>query len=585
MAQIGEVIDDKYEILKLIGKGGMSRVYLAMDKRLNKQWAVKEIAKRVRDKNNEVVIQSAIAEANMIKKLDHPALPRIVDIIDNGDVICVVMDYIEGEPLNRIIESEGAQPEGSVIEWAKQLCEVLDYLHTRTPPIIYRDMKPANIMLKPDGTVKLIDFGIAREYKEHNVADTINMGTKGYAAPEQFGNAGQTDARTDVYCLGVTLYHLLTGHNPAEPPYEIYPIRHWDPSLSAGLEVIVQKCVQQNPEDRYQSCAELMYALQHYEEYGEEYRAAQRKKLRVFAVTAVTSLLCFGLGLSSLGMRTNVKNSDYKEQLDRAARENNIDNKIGYILKANEIMPIEKEPYLRLVEVFTDNASEEGQSFTTEEEKILQQCIVEHGEELQKEDPDAYARISYRIGMLYWVYYSYGGDSNEDVRQKAAVTWFDDVLTYGESSHVTDSNDKEDYDYKLAEIYKSIGSFNDEINRDFRESNDVSGKFEKQWKNINELLSKTTANDAPMVQLQTYRLIVNQIIVRAENFKNDKIEKDSMNSVLKDVYERLGDVNVSGIPEAQKIKEDIESKKEDAQKAINRAFKDDKKSDGKQVEK
>ena len=97
MAAIGEVIDDKYEILKLIGKGGMSRVYLAMDKRLNKQWAVKEIEKRARDKNNEVVIQSAIAEANMIKKLDHPALPRIVDISDNGSVIYVIIDDIELE--------------------------------------------------------------------------------------------------------------------------------------------------------------------------------------------------------------------------------------------------------------------------------------------------------------------------------------------------------------------------------------------------------------------------------------------------------------------------------------------------------
>ena len=178
MAAIGEVIDDKYEILKLIGRGGMSRVYLAMDKRLNKQWAVKEIEKRARDKNNEVVIQSAIAEANMIKKLDHPALPRIVDIIDNGNVIYVIMDYIEGESLNKVLDAYGAQPQEAVIEWAKQLSEVLDYLHTRVPPVIYRDMKPANIMLKPDGTIRLIDFGIAREYKKGKAGDTTSIGTR-----------------------------------------------------------------------------------------------------------------------------------------------------------------------------------------------------------------------------------------------------------------------------------------------------------------------------------------------------------------------------------------------------------------------
>ena len=261
MAERGTIIEGKYEVLKLIGKGGMSKVYLAMDKNLNKQWAIKEIERKAYDKNNEVVVASAMAEANMMKKLDYPSLPRIVDIIEKENVIYVVMDYIEGETLSSVLSKEGAQPQEVVIEWAKELCRVLDYLHTQNPPIIYRDMKPANIMLQPNGNIKLIDFGIAREYKEQNLADTVSLGTKGYAAPEQFGGKGQTDARTDVYCLGVTLYHLLTGQNPCEPPYEIYPIRYWNPQLSSGLEAIIQKCTQLNPEDRYQSCAELLYAL------------------------------------------------------------------------------------------------------------------------------------------------------------------------------------------------------------------------------------------------------------------------------------------------------------------------------------
>ena len=123
----------------------------------------------------------------MMKKLDYPSLPRIVDIIEKENVIYVVMDYIEGETLSSVLSKEGAQPQEVVIEWAKELCRVLDYLHTQNPPIIYRDMKPANIMLQPNGNIKLIDFGIAREYKEQNLADTVSLGTKGYAAPEQFG--------------------------------------------------------------------------------------------------------------------------------------------------------------------------------------------------------------------------------------------------------------------------------------------------------------------------------------------------------------------------------------------------------------
>ncbi len=146
-------------------------------------------------------------------------------------------------------------------------------------------MKPSNIMLKPDGKVMLIDFGIAREFKDTSVADTTCLGTQGYAAPEQYGGQGQTDARTDIYCLGATLYHLLTGHNPSEPPYEMYPIRYWNPELSSGLEEIILKCTQKNPDDRYQSCAELLYALEHYNELDIEYKRKQTLKWRSFLCT------------------------------------------------------------------------------------------------------------------------------------------------------------------------------------------------------------------------------------------------------------------------------------------------------------
>lgn len=210
---IGTVIEGKYEILKLIGTGGMSYVYLAMDKRLNKQWAVKEIKKTANGKNDEIIENSLLTEANLMKKLDHPALPRIVDIIDNGETIYVIMDYIEGESLDKILCEYGAQPQELVIDWAKQVCDALQYLHSQNPPIIYRDMKPSNIMLKPEGNIKIIDFGIAREYKEQSLADTKVLGTKGYASPEHYGNR-QTDARSDIYTLGMTMHHLLTGADP-----------------------------------------------------------------------------------------------------------------------------------------------------------------------------------------------------------------------------------------------------------------------------------------------------------------------------------------------------------------------------------
>lgn len=229
----GAVIDGKYEILKQIGKGGMSVVYLAMDLRLNKQWAIKVIQRSGIGKNNEIVLNKVPDDTELMKKLDHPAIPRIVDIIDRKDdpQIYIVMDYVEGDSLDKIVSEYGAQSEEIVIDWAKQICDTLNYLHSQKPPIIYRDMKPANLMLKPEGNLKIIDFGISREYKEQNLADTTVMGTRGYAPPEL--GSRQTDARSDIYSLGMTLHQLITGVDPRKNDY--VPIRQWNLSFRRGL--------------------------------------------------------------------------------------------------------------------------------------------------------------------------------------------------------------------------------------------------------------------------------------------------------------------------------------------------------------
>ncbi len=294
MTKEGTVLDGKYEILKEIGRGGMSVVYLARDNRLNKQWAVKEM-KNDGSKSTETLLKGLEREANILKNVDHPVLPRIVDIINSRGTIYVVMDFIEGTNLGDVLKQEGAQSQEDVIDWGIQLASALDYLHSMNPPIIYRDMKPANVMLRPEGGVKLIDFGTAKEYTIENNADTTALGTRGYAAPEQFGDAQgrgiyKTDARTDIYNLGATLYHMVTGMNPCEPPYEIKPIRQWNSALSTGLEQIILKCTQPNPNDRYQSCSELLYALEHYTELDDSYKKANKKKVILFGVCAALSV-------------------------------------------------------------------------------------------------------------------------------------------------------------------------------------------------------------------------------------------------------------------------------------------------------
>lgn len=422
MLEIGSLVDGKYKILNKVGQGGMSVVYLAMNEKANKQWAVKEVRKDG-IKDFEVVKQGLVAETDILKRLSHPNLPSIIDVIDTDESFIIIMDYIQGNSLNKALEEFGAQPQENVISWAKQLCDVLGYLHSRTPPIIYRDMKPANIMLKPDGNVTLIDFGTAREYKEKNLADTTCLGTVGYAAPEQFGGMGQTDARTDIYCLGATLYHLVTGKNPCEPPYEIKPIREVNPALSSGLERIILKCTQRDPNDRYQSAAELMYALEHYEEIDDLYRKKQRRKLGVF-LTSTALAVVFGLtAIGSHFAAENKKSENYDEILKKASSAENY-------YEAILTDPARKDAYVQLNTYLTSDyvlEKEEGQQLMQLLAGLDQEGVNGFSEsvdvlrDLQMDNPGGYSEVCFDIGWSFLSYYD--TDIDRD-RYANAAKWF-----------------------------------------------------------------------------------------------------------------------------------------------------------------
>ncbi len=458
MARLGEIIDGKYEVLREIGKGGMSVVYLAMDKRLNKQWAIKEFRKDKDDASKQVALKALLDEANLMKKLDHPTLPRIVDIIETKQTVYIVMDYIEGESLNKVLDAYGAQPQEAVIEWAKQLSNVLDYLHTQSPPVIYRDMKPANIMLKPDGTVRLIDFGIAREYKEGKEGDTEAIGTRGYAAPEQFGGRGQTDARTDIYSLGVTLYHLVTGKNPAEPPYEIYPIRHWDPSLSSGLEWLIQKCTQLNPGDRYQSCAEVTYVLENLDKFEGAYQKKLRGKVNAFLTCAILSVV-LGIGCAGFLIGANtVKTNTYQAKVD----ENTIE---GYE-EAIAIDSSEPEAYVKLAQYLRGNvsaiyASEKDKDNNvrnlTSSEVLLDDINYWFAnlDEIKEEYPKDYALVNYELGRLFWNYYQ--GNSGQPIEAvTGAKEYFGRVIDIAKDIENAGLSEQK---YNLARAYYLVSYF------------------------------------------------------------------------------------------------------------------------------
>ena len=245
---------DKYEMIEQIGQGGMSKVYKVHDIRLQKYWAMKEINLEGQLKDKNILEQSIVGEMKLLKKLEHPALPRIVDFINKKTKIYMIMDYIEGETLREKIRREGPQKEEIVVEWALQLCDIIGYLHSED--IVYRDLKPSNIMINKNGKLRLIDFGSARVYKKNNGEDTIYLGTRGYAAPEQFGGKGQTDIRTDIYSMGITLYYLLTGKKLI-----YYTNDEVFQTCTKKIRMLIQQCVQIAPANRYQSFEEIRKEL------------------------------------------------------------------------------------------------------------------------------------------------------------------------------------------------------------------------------------------------------------------------------------------------------------------------------------
>lgn len=386
--EINKLFDGKYEILKELGEGGMGKVYLARNIRLDTLWAIKSISKKQPEKID------FLAEPNILKKLNHPRLPIIIDIVEDKDYIYIIEDYVDGVSLEDELSNKGTIDEKTVVEWAKQLCQALLYLHNLKPnPIIYRDMKPANIMKKKDGEVKLIDFGIAREYKADAKSDTTFIGTRGFAAPEQFGTA-QSDARTDIYSLGVTLYNLITGKSPNEYPYEIVPVRRFNKKLSRGIEHIITKCTKQNPKDRYQTVGALLKDLNNIEKFDIEYKK-RRLMSEVRAICFILSTAFFSYliyaGVLQIDKEKIESYNSTIEEGNRLLSNKSYDSAVLTFKEASAKMPKKTESYSGIAQVYLSQGDNE-------------KCIDYITKDLLPTVEEAYkdADIFYILGTAYF---------------------------------------------------------------------------------------------------------------------------------------------------------------------------------------
>lgn len=248
MINNGYILDGKYEVIKTLGKGGMGIVYLCRNNRLGNLWAIKEV---IQDLKNT----GSLTEANILKDLNHVGIRRIVDIFYENNNLYMVQDYVEGQTLKEYVKVNGRMSTEKICRITCDLCDILGYLHNQNPAIIYRDIKPSNIMITPSDKIVLIDFGISKVYKGDSEQDTVKAGSNGFAAPEQYGS-GKCCAQTDIYGIGMLLYFMVKGRIPTtgiEPLLD----ENYEEYIDRNLRRIIQNCVKIDIADRYISAEVL----------------------------------------------------------------------------------------------------------------------------------------------------------------------------------------------------------------------------------------------------------------------------------------------------------------------------------------
>lgn len=260
------ILKNRYEIRGILGKGGMGCVYKVADRfERGRIFAAKMLqAGRLSAEKTQEALSQFRTEARILMFLTHQNLPKVYDYFSVGDRHYIIMEYVRGRTLEQFLAARRGKPvdEQLALSWALQICRTMHFLSVQKPrPIVFRDLKPSNIMIDREGKVKLIDFGIARFFKEEKSEDTYVYGTPGYAAPEQYGT-GQTDVRSDIFSLGATLHHCLTGRDPSESPLDFPDPRSLNPKLSRETAAIINKALSHDMDKRFRSALEMKQAIQ-----------------------------------------------------------------------------------------------------------------------------------------------------------------------------------------------------------------------------------------------------------------------------------------------------------------------------------
>lgn len=496
------VLNGRYEILKCIHSKGMANVYLVRDTQLGKQWCLKEIRLSQAGRENIEYI-SLMQEANILRSLNNEKVPRITTIDNDGDSLFVVMDFLDGVTLKDFVQEKGRIPEELAVKWMIQIVQAVGYLHSERSnkkPIFYRDMKPDNLMIRSNGVINIFDFGISVRIERPNQLPEYTLGTPGYVAPEQKKKNLPMDLRSDIYSMGRTFYFMLTGVDPRGFIGEkLKPISDWSPDVSPVLISIVNKCMEENPNNRYQNCEELQYALENYKFSDEKHRSSAKRKVKVVIGLAVAGITMGIFSIIPFGINGAQSKDAYNKALVVAQQSGRLED-YDKVLSMN---PLSIPPY----EGYIDAIKEDG-VFSLDEEKGLLNHINPNLIDL-KNDKD-YGKIAFDIGKLYWFYYP-----SEDGKT-LSIKWFDDAISSG-------------FNKEESTAYYKLGVFNRDISKSVKEASD-SGMYKDYWDN---LLSIQNMDTSDIITLQTNISIAECISTYAYNLKKDGVSYEDISKELK----------------------------------------------------
>lgn len=414
----------QFEILRELGRGGNSVVYLVKSYKSGSRFALKAL----KPEAGAIAEQLLHAEAQVLEELGGGScgIPAYYGEVYEGDRFCgFLMEYIEGETLQKILDSGRVFTASEAAEAGVQLCGILARMHGMSPPRIYRDLKPGNILVREDGRYVLVDYGAVRAYREGAGCDTHPLGTEGYAAPEQYGGWEQSDERTDVYGVGAVLHHMVTGRPPLETglrplaeimetPDEAPHRRSAEASRQyAELAKTLTRCCSVAPAMRFKSCRELEKALNRLRTSDPAERAW--KKFAALVGLSASMLVSAGLfGATAEG----AERGRYLDLITEAEETQDLDEKISVLRQAAGVRPQDPEAYLALFKEQTSDGV-----ITQDEKDTLEALLYENGspEKMRRRKPAAYVRLEMEIGKGLLEFYEGGNEAAKRCFANAAA--------------------------------------------------------------------------------------------------------------------------------------------------------------------